>query len=1061
MKKIILHNISAHLGVGVDSIKSEDNKKWLYLLPSMSLISEVKEKIIKMDESKLEFVEFITFDQLMRKTMYSSRIKMLSPSEQEIIVKRVIEKVNKENGLKYFKNSIEKSGWISKVEMWIGEIKRAGITTNQLFNIWENHSNKYQELANIYHTYQEIIKQYSLIDHEEPYFMFLDNKENNSKFFNNYSGIITEQFYDFSPIQMNVLNAIGDINVNVDIHFSVDENRKDLFQLVYNCLEYLSNLDFIQVNSQVYENKSIALEDTTSQLKKYLFTPFPQKVDAKKNITIVSTSGREQEIEEICAEIKYLIINSGVSTEEIAIVVSQMKKYQYFIEKQMDRAGIPIKSVRKEPLISNPLSQSLLSFIKASKTQKEEWINILTSPYFKWCEDIDSTVLVKIFRELSYPMVKKEWDDRFKGLKRSQDDRNLTRYDKVMQQIYSLVSLIPEVSSSQKYIDFLNKVEEDLQVKNKLLDYISAKPDDELAYRDIKAYTKWQDVKNEIISLDNFLDNKEKTNFWNWYSQLILAVEKTEYDFTQGKKEGINLLQPNQIRGREYEIVFILGLVEGEFPRPIKNDWLLPDLERFILKNNGYSLNFSGDYINSQKYQFFQSVIAARSKFYLIYSSKSEAGGENLRSFYIDECLDLFDKDSVLFRNRELSDKVAQKWERCINEQQFINKIYFDLYKYQINDKETKLALTNYKYLKNKYPNKLELINQGILSEYDRKNMINSQFDGYISDDSNKAELYKKINTNVWSTTQLNLAKRCRFAYFAQYVLKLSEWKEQEESLTPIEKGDLLHRVLERFFEQFYDEKNNRFNVDLESEYLKQVQMFVSEEWNLFELNKERIIDTILGDIDLEKIRKILHQIISHEIWWRKQSSDYFYPKHLEYPFNINTELLNKSILLKGRIDRVDINSEGKFIIYDYKSGNLPTNKEIQNGVNLQLPLYLMVLQSVFNNNLESSVGAAFYGKGDLKDGKFKDNRNIGIWKKSLANKVGISDRVASSLEDAEWYDWINNTKGLIENLVNELEDGDFAVLPTMDCPSYCPYKQICRKDDQVIKVKRRIREDK
>lgn len=34
-----------------------------------------------------------------------------------------------------------------------------------------------------------------------------------------------------------------------------------------------------------------------------------------------------------------------------------------------------------------------------------------------------------------------------------------------MQQIYSLVSLIPEVSSSQKYIDFLNKVEEDLQVK--------------------------------------------------------------------------------------------------------------------------------------------------------------------------------------------------------------------------------------------------------------------------------------------------------------------------------------------------------------------------------------------------------------------------------------------------------------------------------------------------------------------------------------------------------------------------------------------------------------------
>lgn len=1068
MKKIILHNISTPLGIGANLIKIEGNKKWLYLMPSNSLIPEIKRKIITVDKNLLDVIEFMTFDQMMRKTMYDTHTKMLTPSEQEIIVKKAVEQVNKENGLIYFKNSVEKSGWISKIEMYLGEIKRSAISSESLFDLWKNHLPKYKELANIYQAYQKILKQYSLIDHEEPYFKFLSDDKSYADFFQSYSGVITEQFYDFSSLQMKALSRIGNLNIDVDIHFAIDEIRKDLFQSVYNNIDYLTNLGFKKENASINIDNKTNSNNINNQLKESLFFPFPDKVDAKGNITIIATSGRKQEIEEISAEIKDLVLNKDISVDDISIIVPQLSKYQNLIERYMSKAGIPTQIVRKESLIKNPLVQSLISFFKAAKNNKDEWINILASPYFKWVENIDSTLLIKMFRELSYPMSKDEWIERFVEYTNTEDSSDFLKYDKVMKQIYHLMTFLPESSTNNGFIDFLNNLENELKIKTKLKDSIVNNIDDKLAYRDFKAYEKWQDLKQEMVSLEQYLSTDDEMTYWNWFNMLVMTAEKSEYNFTQGKQEGVSLLQPNQIRGREYEVVFVLGLVEGEFPRPIKNDWLLPDSERYLLKNHGYQFNFSGDYINSQKFQFFQSVTAANNKLYLVYSSKSEAGGDNLRSFYIEELIDLFIDNSITYKVRELSDKVVGEWDRCVNDQQFVNKIYYDIQKYQLPEEKLKQALNNYGFYERKSQKKLMVINQGLKSEYERKNLLKSNFDGNILNKNNKAEIQKTISTNIWSTTQLNLARRCRFAYFAQYILKLSEWKEQEESLTSLEKGDILHRILERFFANFYYESKNIFEVDLEKEYLKQVEKIATEEWDIFQLQKERIIDRILGDIDWEILKRNLYQIISHEIWWRKRSTTYYYPKHLEYSFGIDSEsgkketeikLINRNILLRGRIDRVDISNEGKFIIYDYKSGSLPTNEAIKEGVNLQLPLYLLVLEAVCNYTVENAVGAAFYGKGNNNNGEFKDNRNNGIWKSSLAEMVGISRRVASSIDDTDWYNWLNKIKELIEELLINLESGDFSVLPVTECPSYCPYKRICRKDDQIIKVKKRIRE--
>ena len=95
---------------------------------------------------------------------------------------------------------------------------------------------------------------------------------------------------------------------------------------------------------------------------------------------------------------------------------------------------------------------------------------------------------------------------------------------------------------------------------------------------------------------------------------------------------------------------------------------------------------------------------------------------------------------------------------------------------------------------------------------------------------------------------------------------------------------------------------------------------------------------------------------------------------------------------LWGKIDRVDIDREGRFIIYDYKSGNPPQQKAIKEGKLLQLPLYLLAVGRLFLPTAEP-VGAAYYS---LKQA----DRRRGIWRKETLN-FGFTIRGA--LADPDW----------------------------------------------------------
>jgi len=1079
MKKILLYDTYIPLGTGLKNVELlENDKKWIYLIPSASFFTQVREVVGQSDDWKSHRIEMMTFDQMMRAIAINPTTKKpLNPSKQELILKKAIEKVQSEQGFQYFQDSTHNNGWLHQIEIWLGEIRRAGVTPQQLSAYWTTYPQKYQELLWVYQTYHQLLEHYSFIDHEEPYFEFLSPHFDAEHLLESYHGIITDQFNDFSPIQMNVLAKLGDLGLSIHIHLANDSSRSDLYQWTDTTVHYLQERGFIleQANDVSLLELREKISPAIKQITTSLFTAFPIKQSANFAVHLYETTGTQRELEKVAAEVKNLVWMQNVSLEKMAIIVPQLEKYEDTLHRVMKNSGIPIRLAKKERLIDNPFIQAIISLLKAMSGRKEYWVSVILSPYFSWQKAVNREKWMMIYRECGLPVSRATWNGRFQTyLSRNEGMKEeLQNYDFVMQQLFQLKDSFPSKGTNQIFVQYLDRLEQVLKIKENIQLFFLHHPLENTAFRDIKAYEHWENIKNELLDMDMFLESEETVSFVDWLQSFLLSCEQTSYTYSQGKQEGIYVVQPNQIRGRQFDIVFFLGLIEGQFPRSVKNDWLMPDEDRRELRKQGVQLTQSTDYEKQQRYQFFQSLTAATEQIYLIYSAKTEDGKEQLRSFFIDEVLDLFYQESIDHQHQDISEIVPLEWNQCTSFEQLANKIYFELNQESTQTTEARMRKEQ---LYHQHENLLGSIEQGIHVERNRDELYSS-YDGVMTDSVWTQEIKDKVEQKVWSTTQLNEASLCRFSYFSTHFLKLSEWEEREESLTPLEKGDLFHRILQLFFDRFRQEKQEKFIPEKYELYRKWILEIAEEEWEIVQNQDLRFLDPILSDLDWKRILQDVRQIIEHEIHWRGKSSSYFYPQFLELSFGLplkeeeltkgdldpssqsdyaKVKLNNRSLLLRGKIDRVDQNDQGQFVVYDYKSGQAPNSKEIREAVNLQLPIYLFVLETLFGLDSNQAIGASFYTRGEIKKRGEKptDNRNKGIWKSEWLDHVGLSNRMKSHVEEEAWETWLNAVKERIEQMIIHLESGDFAVLPSKECPSYCPYQRICRKEDDRIKRK-------
>ena len=136
----------------------------------------------------------------------------------------------------------------------------------------------------------------------------------------------------------------------------------------------------------------------------------------------------------------------------------------------------------------------------------------------------------------------------------------------------------------------------------------------------------------------------------------------------------VQVTGPLEVRARRFDVLYLLGLQEGEFPGPARSDpFLSDDDRREIAQATGLALPVREDQLDRERYLFY--VCASRAERMLVLSSRTsdEEGRPQQPSFFLEDVRHVLDLPARPHAVRGLSDVVwdlseaptRQEWERA------------------------------------------------------------------------------------------------------------------------------------------------------------------------------------------------------------------------------------------------------------------------------------------------------------------------------------------------------------------------------------------------------------
>jgi ATP-dependent helicase/nuclease subunit B len=162
------------------------------------------------------------------------------------------------------------------------------------------------------------------------------------------------------------------------------------------------------------------------------------------------------------------------------------------------------------------------------------------------------------------------------------------------------------------------------------------------------------------------------------------------------------------------------------------------------------------------------------------------------------------------------------------------------------------------------------------------------------------------------------------YNFFAKQILKLKPTKKLEDKPNLAEFGIFFHNIMEKFT-QNYQQGQDHENII------------------------KNIIDKLLAEIALPKIRKKLWQtkllaMIPDLVLFEQERQKNIAKIFTEQRGQINLALEKRHIIIAAIADRIEITKKGEIYIMDYKTGIIPTKKDIITGKAPQMLIEAMIL---------------------------------------------------------------------------------------------------------------------
>ena len=1001
----------------IENLKNNKGNEFYYILPNGELLRQYRKHFIDRVEQTFE-INLFTFDDIVNQVLEDDFIHVIDNPTKNLILREVLSSLSEEGSLDYYREFIDMPGFINSLNDIIGDIKRSLVYPEDYLERCPKRPS-YQEMGLIYSEYEKVLGELNVSDREGSYFKSVDLLKTKN-FLSDVKTIIIDEFYDFRPIELAILEQLikSDIDIIINMPF-LTENKSIIME---NTLDLLKDLGF---ESEYIKDSPANLFEN---LGTYLFSNEEEIFEHDHSVSIINGATPYLELRKIFEEIKRYH-KEGIDLNDIGIIITN-PNYQESLHKISNMEGIPISVNKASPLKSMPITRELLNILenRMGNFPKLSLINRIKSNYFVICPEERRDLYEIILRKLNFQDID-DLDDLFNSNEKLNISIEEMNSLKIL--IQSLKLDCDQVDQSDTISNFNKSVKSilgDYNLKDDIIIRHRKTNDEALFLRDLRTITKIEEVLEKMDFLNLF---KEDISLEDYYYLLIDYLEEETVVETQGNIKGVHILNPTNSRGSSKEVIFITGLGQGSYPSLDKSNYFINDYNLKDLRAIGIDVKNYMERLSNEGLKFTSIVASCRSRLYLSYSSGYD--DTTIKSIFLDELLSLFKKDDD---NNTNINEVKINLDYLVKKSMDNITNYDDLTKYLLKSysKGEIRDLDIFKRYKDLFPGKLNDINKKILSEVNRYQDVYDEYRGVLRDDNILNDI-QSSKPKGYSISYLESYSKCPYFFMLNNLFKVKEMEREFEEYSPIDIGNLYHDVLSRYYKIYVNDIEDaikgegEFSFETTIDSLKEMVYKSAEEIGL-KTNSSK--DVLIIEIAFNRLISFLEKDIDRIL------KEKMIPYGFEIDFGITEEFFieinDMKIPMNGRIDRIDKSLyDNKYIAIDYKSSTygLRDLGHMDSGLSLQLPVYILSQED------KDMVGGSYsiISSGDTKVG-------IGL-------DPFIKGRSKGILSQEEWDELMDKVKENIYKLISHIDRGNFQVNP-LECSSYCIYKDICRYEDIV-----------
>ncbi|MBS4959090.1 MAG: exodeoxyribonuclease V subunit gamma, partial [Clostridium sp.] len=414
-----------------------------------------------------------------------------------------------------------------------------------------------------------------------------------------------DEFTTFTPQQLEVIKVLAKkakvVNITLcsdSLSGGSDIDYTDIFDAIKNTensilrimkegnISYLEPIDLNKGQSYRFLNS-----EDLQHLERHFFTyPFKEYKGKANNVRIYKANNSYDEVEVVAKDILRMVRDNGYRFKDIAVVCRNIDEYEKISTVIFNEYNIPFFIDKKREILNNPLVvviissleilasnwsyESVFKYLKSGLVNVErDYIDILENYIlangikgYKWTKDLydkeniseEENTILEIMEEIRSPLMKLH--NRIKGKNKVRDfATNLYEFLNELNVFKTLEVWLEEFNS----LGLQDKIKEYIQVPEMVIEIL--------------------DQVVEVLG-DEVLDIKEFTKI------LISGFEEREIGVIPMSLDQVNIGDISRVKGREVKALYLIGVNDGVLPAANKEEGIISDRERDLLRNIGIRL---------------------------------------------------------------------------------------------------------------------------------------------------------------------------------------------------------------------------------------------------------------------------------------------------------------------------------------------------------------------------------------------------------------------------------------------------------------------------------------